>query len=468
MPEGPDLKHLPEFVAKMQKADLPEVVIDTFSHYYREVVTGETGMIPEKEIEPVRADEIERFENLQQPYRASGEQAFPNTVRIVLNGGLGTSMGLTGAKSLLEVKNGRSFLEIILNQARRRGVTLALMNSFSTHADSLKALAKIDPNFHPLTFIQHKFPKILQAGLKPAEWPMDPELEWNPPGHGDVYTALYTSGMLEHLLAQGIVYAFVSNSDNLGAATDPALLGYFVENRLPFMMEVAAKTAADVKGGHLARHRNGRFILREAAQCPRSDLEAFRDIERHGFFNTNNVWVNLELLKDFFDKEGMIRLPMILNPKFMDPRDDTSPPVYQIESAMGAAISLFEGAGAVNVPRSRFLPVKKCNDLLAIRSDCYIFSDSGDLMLNPERKRKRRPDTIHINLDPRYYGKIDDFNARFKHGPPSLVDCESLAVEGDVSFERGVTLAGTVVIRNPQDTQAVIENGTVVNGPLTF
>jgi UTP--glucose-1-phosphate uridylyltransferase len=467
MPPVPELKHLPDFIEKMKRADLPATVVDTFAHYYRKVVTGETGMIPEKDIEAVRPDEIESAENLR-TYIPVGEQAYAQTVRIVLNGGLGTSMGLTRAKSLLEVKNGRSFLEIILDQARRRGVALAMMNSYNTHEDSLKALREIDPNFHPLTFLQHKFPKILQEGLKPAVWPSHPELEWNPPGHGDVYTALYTSGMLDRLLSKGIVNAFISNSDNLGASTDPALLGYFVEKRLPFMMEVAAKTAVDVKGGHLARHRNGRLILREAAQCPREDLDAFLDIRRHGFFNTNNVWINLELLKNYFDTEQVILLPMIVNPKHLDPRDESSPRVYQIESAMGAAVSLFEGAGAVKVPRSRFLPVKKCNDLLAVRSDCFIFSESGDLVLNPERKRNRRPETIQIELDPRYYGKIDAFEARFKDGPPSLVDCETLSVEGDVLFEGDVRLSGKVDIRNPRKTQSVVEKGADITGLYTF
>ncbi len=120
--------------------------------------------------------------------------------------------------------------------------------------------------------MQHKFPKILQKDYSPASWPKNPKLEWNPPGHGDVYTALLTSGMLDSLLADGIIYAFISNSDNLGARLDESLLGYFAHHQFPFMMEVAEKTPADIKGGHLARHKNGRLILREAAQCPANEL----------------------------------------------------------------------------------------------------------------------------------------------------------------------------------------------------
>ena len=364
--------HLPSFKAKLKKEGLPPVVIDTFSYYYRKLVTGETGLIYDRDISAVAPEEIESAENLA-PYKAAGEKAFKKAVRVTLNGGLGTSMGLTGAKSLLTVKDDKSFLAIIVQQARSIGVKLALMNSFNTHRDTLAALKQIDPNRLPLTFLQHKFPKILQSNLSPASWPKNPELEWNPPGHGDVYTALYTSGMLHRLLDEGVVYAFISNSDNLGANMNAALLGYFAENRFPFMMEVAEKTAADVKGGHLARLANGRLILREIAQCPQEERDTCMDIARYRFFNTNNIWINLEFLKELIEREKAIYLPMILNPKNLDPRDRTSPDVFQIETAMGAAISLFDGAAAVRVPRSRFFPVKMCSHFLAVRWDCFVF-----------------------------------------------------------------------------------------------
>jgi UTP--glucose-1-phosphate uridylyltransferase len=383
-------------------------------------------------------------------------------VIITLNGGLGTSMGLTTAKSLLEVKNGKTFLEIILNQAEQLGVKLALMNSFSTHEDTISAISKLNPIDFPLLFLQHKFPKILREGFGPAIWPDNTELEWNPPGHGDIYTALYTSEMLQNLIDDKIIFAFISNSDNLGATMDESLLGYFSENKLPFMMEVAERTPADLKGGHLARHRNGRFILREAAQCPNDELNAFRDIGCYGFFNTNNIWINLIYLKDLIEKNKIIRLPMMRNPKTLDPRNEESPAVYQIETAMGAAISLFEDAAAIKVPRSRFFPVKKCNDLLAVRSDCFPLTKENNLTLNP----KRKSDTIKINLDPKYYGKIDLFDERFTEGVPSLVDCESLTIEGDVRFEKNILIKGKVKIKNNNISQAVIKEGTILEGTV--
>ncbi len=450
---------LSAFISKMENAGLQPIVVDTFAYYYRKVVSGETGLLCDSEISHVLPDEIADFDNIRD-YAESGRRMMKHAVRITLNGGLGTSMGLTSPKSLLEVRNGKTFLEIILNQSQKSKVKLALMNSFSTHGETLSALSKINPSEFPMTFLQHKFPKILKKNFLPPVWPRNPELEWNPPGHGDIYTALFTSGMLERLADAGIRYAFISNSDNLGASVDESLLGYFSENKLPFVMEVAERTPADAKGGHLARYKtDGRLILRESAQCPESEKNAFRDISRYRFFNTNNLWINLKFLKEIIAEQKTVRLPMILNPKNLDPRDKESPKVFQIETAMGAAVSLFEGAAAIKVPRSRFFPVKKCSDLLLVRSDYFLFSEDRPV-LNPDR----RSDKVKINLDPNYYGKIDDFDERFGAGAPSLAECESLTIEGDVRFEGSVKLIGNVVIKNTGKSQLLIKEGTVIVG----
>ena len=459
--------HLPAFIKKMQSAGLPPLVIDTFAFYYKQVLTGETGLVYDREIQPVKLHEIENFKNLQK-YANAGQRACDHAVRIVLNGGLGTTMGLTCPKSLIEAKNGKTFLEIILEQAETSGVRLALMNSFSTHDNTREALSRIKPSSTPLQFIQHKFPKIRQQDLAPVTWSPNPQLEWNPPGHGDVFTALMTSGMLEKLLTDGIQYAFIHNLDNLGARMDTSLLGCFAENGFPFMMEVAEKTPADIKGGHLARHQSGRLILREAAQCPKDEQQAFQDITRYRFFNTNSIWVNLESLKALFEKEHTIRLPMILNPKTINLRDENSPPVFQIETAMGAAISLFEDTMAVNVPRSRFFPVKSCNDLMALRSDCYVLGDGKNLQINPQRPSANRPDAIKITLDPKFYGRIDLLEERFNQGLPSLVDCEALSIEGDVYFEGNIIIKGRVSIKNRLNSPAVVKKGTVIDGDIIF
>ena len=460
--------HLAEFISKMQSEDLPSPVIDTFAYYYNQVIKGETGLVYDRDIRPVEPDEIGQFHNLKND-AAAGSERLHQTVRIVLNGGLGTSMGLTGPKSLIKIKeDGKSFLDVILKQAQKHAARLAFMNSFSTHEDTMAAISAFSPTRFPFAFQQHKFPKILQMDLSPAAWPKNPHLEWNPPGHGDVYTALLTSGMLKKLLDEGIFYAFISNSDNLGARLDESLLGYFAKHQFPFMMEVAEKTPADIKGGHLARHKNGRLILREAVQCPKDEISAFQDIHRYRYFNTNNIWVNLKALKEIFDRQKMINLPLILNPKTLDPRDETSPSVYQVESAMGAAISLFDGTAAVRVPRDRFYPVKTCNDLLVVRSDCFVYTEDQDIRINPAREELKGNDLVKVKLDPKYYGKIDGLDQRFSNGIPSLVACDSLTIEGDILFEKDVKIKGSVSIKNSQPFQAVIKKGTVIDQDLIF
>lgn len=452
---------LTQFQAKMAAAGLAPVVIDTFGRYYRQLQSGEKGLIANCDIAPVTPDDVTDY-NALAPLAAEGAQYFSQTVMIRLNGGLGTSMGLQGPKSLLPVKNGRTFLDIIHAQTTFQKAQLCLMNSFSTEKATIEALSGKIPQ--PTLFLQHQFPKVLQQTLTPASWSDNPNQEWNPPGHGDVFTALLTSGCLDELLNSNIQYAFIANIDNLGATVDPALLGYFVRQKSPFMMEVAEKTPGDKKGGHLAKLPNGRFVLREVAQCPAYELDAFTDIQVYRYFNTNNIWINLRALKHIFDTEGSLPLPMIVNPKTLDPRDDTSPPVFQIESAMGAAISLFDGAEAVRVPRTRFIPVKKCSDLLVLRSDCYQLKEDQSLARTPTVKTA----LPQVNLDDRFYKKVDAFESRFPAGAPSLRQCQSLEINGDVRFGKDVTLKGNVRILNNTSKQVEIASGSILEGITQF
>jgi len=458
------LTYLPVLAEKMRVEGFPQIAINTFSQYYKQVVSGETGLIRDAEIRPVQPPEINEAKNLS-ALASSGKKAFSKVVRIVLNGGLGTSMGLSTTKSLLWVKNGKSFLEIIFKQVEQQNVRLALMNSFSTDRETREAISAMRTAVCPLIFLQHHFPKILKETLGPVSWPKNSALEWNPPGHGNVYTALWASGSLDELLKNGIEYAFISNSDNLGAVLDASLLGYFAENGFPFMMEVAERTPSDIKGGHLAiRKKDGQFILREAAQCPEEELTAFQDIQYYRYFNTNNIWVNLPFLNRFMQQAAVLSLPLILNEKTLDPRDPDSPRVFQIESAMGAAVSIFKGATAVLVQKSRMVPVKKCGDLLLVRSDRYLLTEDARIVSNPDCKTDR----ITIALDPRYYGKIDGFESRFESGIPSLLECESLTIRGDVRFEANVKIVGSVVIENRKSGQTTVKTGSVVSHDLVL
>jgi UTP--glucose-1-phosphate uridylyltransferase len=456
------------FAERMRRAKLPELIIETFGIYYRQLLGGHLGTLSRADIDSVdRVPDMEKLDG----YRDMGRVAFRKTVVIKLNGGLATSMGLDKAKSLFVAREGFTFLDIIarqilaLRRARGCDLPLVLMNSFNTHDDSLAHLARY-PDLGgeiPLGFIQNRVPKVAREGLGPVVWEPDPTLEWCPPGHGDIYTALLTSGMLNRLLAGGYEFVFVSNADNLGAVVDEQILGYFAAERLPFMMEVADRTEADRKGGHLARLKDGRLTLRESAQCPEGEREEFQDIRLYKYFNTNTLWINLIALKQLLDeREGILGLPLIVNRKTVDPRDESSPRVFQLETAMGAGISLFPGAQALRVPRARFAPVKTCDDLLGLRSDAYVLTDDFRVVPNPAR----RLGALVVRLDPRYYKRIDDFEARFPHGAPSLLHCEGLSIEGDVRFGREVAVVGSVRVVNQAQEQLTIADGTTIGSDI--
>jgi UTP--glucose-1-phosphate uridylyltransferase len=451
-------------VAKMQDGGVHPTAIEVFRHYYDQLEGGATGIVPESEIKPL--DSPARLVELDVD-PAAAHDALGMTVVIKLNGGLGTSMGMERAKSLLEVREGMTFLDIIARQvlhARQQHearLPLVFMNSFRTRDDTLQALAAY-PDLAvegvPLDFLQNREPKLLAADLTPVEWPDDPSLEWCPPGHGDLYTALAASGILAQLLDAGLRYAFVSNADNLRATADPRVAGWFAETGAPFANEVCRRTSADRKGGHLAiRVCDGQLVLRESAQTADEDADAFADINRHRYFNTNNLWLDLRALASTLEQtNGVLGLPLIKNDKTVDPADPSSPKVIQVETAMGAAVEVFPGATALEVERSRFLPVKSTDDLLALRSDVYTLG--GDYVLGLAGGRYEAP---HIELDEAHYKLISDFDARFPGGPPSLVEARSLVVRGDWTFEAGVTVRGAVEL-GPDRAPGRISSGTVL------
>jgi UTP--glucose-1-phosphate uridylyltransferase len=441
------MDHERALVEKMRSASLPAAAIDSFVYYYRQLLAGETGLIPETAIEPIDPVSLPTYADLE-AYAPAGRAAAAHAVVIKLNGGLGTTMGLDRTKSLIVVKDGRSFLEItvrrILRHRERLSIPLPLllMNSFRTDVETREALEtypEISTGL-PTTFVQHRFPRVLAESLGPALSPGAPEREWSPPGHGDLYPALVTSGLLAQLRARDVRYAFVSNVDNLGAAFDLGLLGYLADQRLDFMMEVAERTPMDRKGGHVARRQSdGALVLRELAQCPDPDRPLFLDVTRHRWFNTNNLWIDLVALQQALDAhQGVLRLPLIRNRKRLDTRTGEGPDVYQLESAGGAAVSTFARSAAVRVPRSRFTPVKTCDDLLLARSDYFELTPGFALSRAPAA----RSTDIRVRLDPRFYARLDLLEERFPFGPPSLIDCRSLTVDGDVVFGKGVRVVG--------------------------
>lgn len=449
----PNMSDFSPFREKMASAGLGQAAIGAFERGFDLLSAGEKGFLGEETITP--AADVPNYHTVAGEGPEWNADLLAQTVVLKLNGGLGTGMGLQKAKSLLEVKNGETFLDLIAEQVdilrteTGARVRFLLMNSFSTSDDTLAALKGGPLDGEEVEMLQNKVPKIDAESLTPVTWPTDAEHEWCPPGHGDLYPALIGSGWLDRLLADGIQYAFVSNSDNLGATLDAGLLNWFAESGAPFAMEVTRRTEADKKGGHLAvRKSDSRLVLREVAQCPDSDLHSFQDITRHQFFNTNNLWLNLPALKEALTAaNGVLPLPVIQNSKTVDPRDKESTQVWQLETAMGAAIECFDGSLAVEVPRSRFAPVKTTADLFALRSDAYEKRPDGSVGLVPARQGK--PPVVQLSSE---YKLVDSLQ---KLGSvPSLLEAESILIEGKVTFTEGVTVKGRAEFKNSNEVSA--------------
>ncbi|SDU10022.1 UTP--glucose-1-phosphate uridylyltransferase/phosphoglucomutase [Verrucomicrobium sp. GAS474] len=475
-PEGTAPPSFQSFADKMAAAGISPAAIAAFERSFHQLSSGETGKIAEASIEAVASLPVV---GTQGPGAKRTKKLLSHTCLLKLNGGLGTSMGMNGAKSLLTLKDGLSFLDLICRQVLHLRevhgpIEFLLMDSFTTSEETRNLIARCYPSLGTdadWEMIQNKVPKVLAETLAPASWPAEPELEWCPPGHGDLYSVLVGGGKLDALLAREIRYLFVSNSDNLGATLDTAILDQFSSLGCPFMMEVTHRTHADKKGGHLCRDKeSGHLRLRESAQCPAEDMDTFQNIERHRYFNTNNLWINLHQLKKELDRQnGVIPLPAIFNAKTLDPRDKNTPKVIQLETAMGAAIESFPGAMAIEVPRTRFLPVKTTNDLLGLRSDAYEVTPDASLRLRADRKEiSGSEEGPFIELDPAHYRFTDQLTDLFGSRAPSLKKCRSLRVQGLLRFSQGIEIVGDVTFVNASGEEKTVPPGTYADGTIEF
>jgi UTP--glucose-1-phosphate uridylyltransferase len=444
-------------VVKLEKAGAHPMELAAFRRRLAQLADPGVGTLPGDQLSPVAP--LPRLDDLPEPDDATTRAVLDRLAVVKLNGGLGTSMGLDGPKSTLEIKPGRSFLDVIAIQtlALRRStgarLPLLLMDSPTTRPPSLERLRAhegLDDQPLPLDFLQGIEPKLDAATHEPAEWPADPQLEWCPPGHGDIYTALAASGIAATLLEAGVRWCFVSNADNLGARPDPRIAAWVAEHEVPFLLEVVRGTESDRKGGHLAM-RDGRLVLRESAQVPDGD-PSFGDLSRWHYFNTNNIWFDLEAIAALQEADPAApELPLIVNRKTVDPTDKGSTPVLQLETAMGAAVSTIDGAGALEVPRTRFAPVKTTDDLLVARSDLWELREDGAMVPHFDGV----PPVV--SLDKAHFGLLRDFEARFPGGAPALLDAQRLEVRGDVTFAGPVTVRGSVTVDGPR----TLDGGTL-------
>lgn len=437
-----------EVRSRMQGRGIHGEAIAEFLRRTARVSEGFTGKLCWSEIDVPSPGDLEVLDDFREESRPAD---LAKLVVIKLNGGLGTSMGLSKAKTLLPVKGSDTFLTIIRRQIERlrersgAPVPLLFMSSLATQEDTLAApgIARINGGVAgslPASFLQSWVPRLRRKDLMPLD-AANPEDGWCPPGHGDLFLSLRTTGLLDALLNAGIEIAFISNGDNLGASFDGRILRWFAEQGLDFAMEVTPKTKADLKGGALFRSRpavgESRLGLLEIAQVEAGHAADFQDVKRFPHFNTNNLWLNLRALKSRLDRGGL-DLPVIVNPKKVDGVE-----VLQLETAMGSAIGSFSNTRGLVVPRTRFAPVKTNADLLVRRSDCYVLREGdGALIANPERHLGEP--TICLSEE---YRLLADFDRLFRV-IPSLIELEALELKGPIEFDVPVRLAGRVRLEN--------------------
>jgi UTP--glucose-1-phosphate uridylyltransferase len=397
------LEHIITKMRTTEIANASETFIKVFAKLYDKLIQSSavegTAYIRENTIEPVV--NIQEIKQTQTENKCAQIEAMRQTVIVKLNGGLGTTMGLNKAKSLLPVKkiDGEelTFLDVIVRQilnSRRKfsaNLPLIFMNSNNTSRDTqnhLERYSQLKIDGVPLEIMQHYQPKITADSFEAVSYPSDPRLEWCPPGHGNFFTAIYDNNTLEALLKSGYRYAFISNSDNLGAVFDPCILQAFVNSGAGIMLELADKTADDIKGGHIVKLPSGQFVLREVAQIHPDDREKAMNPQRHPYFNTNSIWLDLaQLHSKLLENDGVLDLPLIKNLKTVNPVDPDSQKVVQLETAIGSAISCFPNATALKVPRSRFIPVKTTADYEKIRGDEYELDENFCLRRRCENER---------------------------------------------------------------------------------
>uniref|UniRef100_A0A2C9K5C7 UTP--glucose-1-phosphate uridylyltransferase n=1 Tax=Biomphalaria glabrata TaxID=6526 RepID=A0A2C9K5C7_BIOGL len=366
---------------------------------------------------------IKKYNELSSPSPQDTKNLLNNLVVIKLNGGLGTSMGCTGPKSAIQVRNELTFLDMNVQQIEHLNKTygvdvpLVLMNSFNTDEDTQKILRKYSQiKVSIFTFNQSRYPRINRDTLMPV-----------PRSFGEDSI-------------EGDILNFLVNSPQSEAPE--------------FVMEVTDKTRADVKGGTLIEYE-GKLRLLEYAQVPSDHVDEFKSVSKFKIFNTNNLWISLDAIKRNVEEETL-HMEIIVNPKTLD----NGMNVIQLETAVGAAIKSFDRAVGINVPRSRFLPVKTTSDLLIVMSNLYAMR-TGSLEMSPKRSF---PSVPLVKLG-HQFSKVKDFLNRFA-SIPDLLELDHLTVAGDVNFGKNVSLRGTVIIIANHGEKIDIPMGSILENKI--
>ncbi|KAJ8978966.1 hypothetical protein NQ317_001438 [Molorchus minor] len=417
--------------------------LDRFSKLFSRFLDETGPSIEWNRIEKLPPDAIRNYDSLEIPTTDIIHNMLNKLVVVKLNGGLGTSMGCHGPKSVITVRSNLTFLDLTvqqiehLNKTYKVNVPLVLMNSFNTDEDTEKIIREIqkpasrDPYLSTVLINKESLMPI----AKSAGVHNHPEA-WYPPGHGDFYESFRNSGLLDRFLKNGRECCFISNIDNLGATVDLNILNLLLNPKdavqHEFIMEVTDKTRADVK-------------------VPKEHVDAFKSVKTFKYFNTNNLWAKLGAI-DRILTQGGLSMEIITNSKTLE---------NGLNKLPSAAMKAFEGAIGINVPRSRFLPVKTTSDLLLVMSNLYNLK-YGSLVMSSQRMFMSTP---LVKLGGNHFNKVKDFLSRFPI-IPDILELDHLTVSGDVTFGRGVSLKGTVIIIANHGDRIDIPSGAILENKI--
>jgi len=449
---------------KMAARNVSAGAIDHFLACRRTIMDrGTTGdQVKWEDVRPFTDTDIIQLDSARQEqqeyYARIGEEHLEHVVVVKLNGGRSTSMGGAVPKCFVQAKNSMSFLDIAmkrimyLNDRFKVEIPLVLMDSFFTNQATEKIVGRTPLLI--MNFIQNEYPRLVAQDFSILD--TNTEEDWCPAGHGDFYISFYESGLLHKLLELGYRWVFISNIDNLCADVSPHLLGLMIDGGHDFMMEVTRKTRADVKGGAPAFIKGHPGLLEIAQVAPEHEQE-FQDIDKFRYFNTNNLWIDIEAIRDKIEAKSL-KIPTILNPKTIMNKE-----IIQIETAMGAAMGAFSKPAAIAVPRSRFFPIKKMKDLLILQSDAFLLDEQYRIVPN-NRRPERLPFLPEVVFGNGFMADNELANWFADPATLSLVEAESLAVNGKVFFEKNVVVKGKVEVTQQGEEQLRIAEGTVLEG----
>lgn len=354
--------------------------------------------------------------------------------------GSGTTMGVNVSKSCMEVTDGVSSLDLVVNQLEDLNsehgcnIPLILMNTLQNQDNIMKVLEKHEKKNVDIQ-------TICQNQKHSARRTDDSDDEGYQFEDREIFLSLKTSGTLEALLLQGKEYILVLRSDNLASVLDPKIINHVIENRIQCCLEVTPNIHYD--SSENSTSQEDKVQLSEIAELPAKEF-----MEKYKLVDTRSLWLNLNSVKKIVDAG-------ILTEKLKG--DDER---FAFGNRLSSTIKLFDRPIAINVPQSRFLPLTSTSDLLLVQSDLYTHSE-GILFRNNDRKNPANP---HIELGAEFK-KLDEFQSRFK-SIPSIIELDSLRVAGDVWFGADITLKGKVIIVARPGMRLEIPDGTVIQNKV--